>query len=236
MPNAALLRRAGTTGAEDGQAFAVTAPQPPDEPLACGKRSLSVVATDAWEMDRPMNGDGKARLVGIRAAIAPLLAAIVALPGCGTPKVRAVKRRAGVCRGEQAGGKYGRGCFRGTDTRLCARPRLIHDRGSSNGARADARADPAAAVLGLVLRQDGLPAEGWRRVIDTASEVLFVVETPEDEAPYAFVSVVRAEVIEFGRDGWTADSYGACTPRPVVPNSQSLAPRQRAPRRGYAGG
>jgi hypothetical protein len=197
--------------------------QPLDEPLACGKRSLSAGPTDAWEMDRPMNGDGKARLVGIRAAVIPLLAAIVALPGCGTPN-------SGQSSGELASAEASTpAASTGEDVSEARRYVCARDHASfriedlQTAPQADARADPAAAVLGLVLGQSGLPVEGWRRVVDTANEVLFVVETPEDEAPYAFVSVVPGEVIEFGRDGWTADSYGACTPRPVVPNSQSVA-------------
>jgi hypothetical protein len=159
----------------------------------------------------------------MRVAAAALLAGVVGFVGCSTPNsgqpgsdlTSAMASSSAATSGEHVSEARRYVCVR--DHASFA----IEDLESAPPA--DARDDPAAAVLQLVLDQSGLPRAGWRRVVDTAREVLFVVDTPGDEAPYAFVSVVPGKLIEFGRDGWTADSYGACTPRPVVPDSQSVA-------------
>jgi hypothetical protein len=94
---------------------------------------------------------------------------------------------------------------------------------------AGARDDPAhAALLALIdeqarLEEGEIGAEGWHRVVDSPEEVVFLAETPESEAPFAVVHVVPGDAGMIVVDGWAVDSYGACTPRPVVPDELSVA-------------
>ena len=88
---------------------------------------------------------------------------------------------------------------------------------------ADAVDDPALAVLRDVLAAGSLPTEGWRRAAVTGDEVVFVAEWPGGEAPYAVVNVVPGGAGTALHDGWGADSYGGCTPRPVAPAGVTVA-------------
>ena len=98
-----------------------------------------------------------------------------------------------------------------------------------NAPAADGRADTAFDLLQAIAREQGgleesaLAVDGWRRVFDGREEVVFLLETPGNEAPYRGVHVVAGDVGAISRDGWAVDSYGACTPRPQVPDEVSVA-------------
>jgi hypothetical protein len=92
-----------------------------------------------------------------------------------------------------------------------------------NAPAADAGDDAAAALLRMVIADGFLPVEGWRRVVDGPEEVVFLSEAGIEGAPHAFVHVVPGQVGAPLLDGWAVESYGACTPRPVVPDVVSVA-------------
>jgi hypothetical protein len=99
----------------------------------------------------------------------------------------------------------------------------------ANAPEAGARDDAAhAALLALIdeqaaLEEGEIGADGWHRVVDSPTEVVFLAETPESEAPFSVVHVVPGDAGVIAVDGWAVDSYGACTPRPVVPDAVSVA-------------
>ncbi len=88
---------------------------------------------------------------------------------------------------------------------------------------ADATDDTAAELLRMVVDEGFLPVGGWRRVVDGPQEVVFLSEVGIEGAPHAVVHVVPGQVGAPVLDGWAVDSYGACTPRPVVPDTVSVA-------------
>ena len=89
---------------------------------------------------------------------------------------------------------------------------------------ADAVADAAAAVLRDVTRQGRFPSDGWLRVAEVPTEVVFLAEWPGEEGAFAVVHVVPGGGASALRDGWGADSYGSCTPRPIPPAGAAIAP------------
>jgi hypothetical protein len=88
--------------------------------------------------------------------------------------------------------------------------------------RADARDDTATRLLGMAT-EGWLPLGAWRRVVDSPHEVVFLSGAGLDGAPYAVVHVVPGDAGEFRLNDWAVDSYGACTPRAVVPVGTSVA-------------
>lgn len=92
-----------------------------------------------------------------------------------------------------------------------------------NAPPADAVNDPPLAVLADTSYQGFPPLEAWRRVVQTDDAVVFMAEWPGGDAPYMVVNVVPGGPATPLHDGWGADSYGACTPRPVTPEGVDVA-------------
>jgi hypothetical protein len=93
---------------------------------------------------------------------------------------------------------------------------------------ADVRADPAWDLLQTLLdeqadvEESDLPMDGWRRVVDTPEEVVFLAGTPLRVGSLAVVHVVPGGGY-MAQDGWGVDSFGGCIPRPEVSDGVRVA-------------